>query len=65
MVEWSRLLRTNLYEIVKQYVSGQLTQMMLPGIGVGGYCLKDPLLFGLLRLKRDFQISQSENSKNK
>jgi UDP-N-acetyl-D-glucosamine dehydrogenase len=49
MVEWSRfaeLADVNLYEVVSAIrMRPTHSNMMLPGIGVGGYCLtKDPLL---------------------
>jgi UDP-N-acetyl-D-glucosamine dehydrogenase len=49
MVEWSRFAEeagVNIYEIVKAIrVRKTHANLMLPGIGVGGYCLtKDPLL---------------------
>ena len=49
MVEWSRfaeLADVNLYEVVSAIrLRPTHSNMMLPGIGVGGYCLtKDPLL---------------------
>ena len=49
IVEWSRfaeLAGVNLYEVVKAIrMRPTHSNMMLPGIGVGGYCLtKDPLL---------------------
>jgi nucleotide sugar dehydrogenase len=49
MIEWTRFAeeaKVNLYEIVKAIrVRDTHRNLMLPGIGVGGYCLtKDPLL---------------------
>ena len=49
MVEWtkfSEITRTNIYNIVKAIRKRETHKnIMLPGIGVGGYCLpKDPLL---------------------
>jgi UDP-N-acetyl-D-glucosamine dehydrogenase len=68
MVEWSRFAEeadVNLYEVV-QAIRMRPTHknMMLPGIGVGGYCLtKDPLLASWARQNlfgSDEKLGQSE-----
>lgn len=56
MVEWSRFAEdagVNLYEVVKAIRMRPTHQnMMLPGVGVGGYCLtKDPLLASWAKTK--------------
>lgn len=70
MVEWSRFAENagiNLYEIVKAIrLRPTHSNMMLPGIGVGGYCLtKDPLLasWASQTLTKDFyKLDQSEKA---
>ncbi len=62
MVEWSRFAEeagVNLYEVVSAIkMRDTHSNMMLPGIGVGGYCLtKDPLLASWAR-QRIFNSSE-------
>jgi len=56
MVEWSRFAEeagVNIYEVVNAIrMRDTHSNMMLPGIGVGGYCLtKDPLLASWARMR--------------
>ena len=68
MVEWSRFAeeaKVNLYDIVNAIrMRPTHKNMMLPGIGVGGYCLtKDPLMASWAKLKlfgSKSGLSQSE-----
>jgi UDP-N-acetyl-D-glucosamine dehydrogenase len=68
MVEWSRFAeeaKVDLYEVVNAIrMRDTHKNMMLPGIGVGGYCLtKDPLLASWSRQKifnSNHSLSQSE-----
>jgi nucleotide sugar dehydrogenase len=70
MVEWSRfaeLAGVNLYEVVNAIrMRPTHSNMMFPGIGVGGYCLtKDPLLASWSKqnlFDNDFPLIQSETS---
>ena len=70
MVEWSRfaeLADVNLYEVVTAIrMRPTHSNMMLPGIGVGGYCLtKDPLLASWSKqnlFNSKFPLKQSETS---
>ena len=70
MVEWSRfaeLADVNLYEVVSAIrMRPTHSNMMLPGIGVGGYCLtKDPLLASWSKqnlFKSSQPLKQSETS---
>jgi len=69
IVEWSRFAEeagVNLYEVVKSIkMRSTHSNMMLPGIGVGGYCLtKDPLMASWSRKNMFDSISleQSEVS---
>lgn len=70
MVEWSRfaeIANVDLYEVVKAIRKRPThNNMMLPGIGVGGYCLtKDPLLASWSKQKlfdSKHPLNQSENS---
>jgi UDP-N-acetyl-D-glucosamine dehydrogenase len=67
-VEWSRFAEesgVNLYEVVKAIrMRPTHNNLMLPGIGVGGYCLtKDPLLASWSRqtlFESDSELGQSE-----
>jgi nucleotide sugar dehydrogenase len=69
IVEWSRFAEeanVNLYEVVNAIrMRPTHKNMMLPGIGVGGYCLtKDPLLASWARqnlFDSPFGLTQSEN----
>jgi len=68
MVEWSRFAEeagVNIYEVVKAIRMRPTHQnLMLPGLGVGGYCLtKDPLLASWARMNlfgSDEPLEQSE-----
>jgi nucleotide sugar dehydrogenase len=70
MVEWSRfaeLADVNLYEVVSAIrMRPTHSNMMLPGIGVGGYCLtKDPLLASWAKqnlFNSELPLKQSETS---
>lgn len=70
MVEWSRfaeLADVNLYEVVSAIrMRPTHNNMMLPGIGVGGYCLtKDPLLASWAKqnlFNSNLPLKQSEKS---
>lgn len=70
MVEWSRfaeLAGVNLFEVVSAIRKRPThSNMMLPGIGVGGYCLtKDPLLASWAKqnlFNSDNPLEQSETS---
>lgn len=70
IVEWSRYAEeagVDLYEVVKAIrMRPTHSNMMLPGIGVGGYCLtKDPLLASWSRqnlIKGKGKLSCSENA---
>ena len=70
IVEWSRFAEqagVNLYEIVNAIrMRPTHSNMMFPGIGVGGYCLtKDPLLASWSKqnlFDTDFPLEQSEKS---
>jgi UDP-N-acetyl-D-glucosamine dehydrogenase len=70
MVEWSRfaeLADVNLYEVVSAIrMRPTHSNMMFPGIGVGGYCLtKDPLLASWSKqnlFNSKFPLKQSETS---
>ena len=70
MVEWSRfaeLADVNLYEVVNAIrMRPTHSNMMLPGIGVGGYCLtKDPLLASWAKqnlFNSKLPLKQSETS---
>ena len=70
MVEWSRfaeLANVNLYEVVSAIrMRPTHSNMMLPGIGVGGYCLtKDPLLASWAKqnlFNSEHSLNQSETS---
>ena len=70
MVEWSRyaeIAGVNLYEVVKAIkMRPTHSNMMLPGIGVGGYCLtKDPLLASWSKqtlFNSELPLIQSETS---
>jgi len=70
IVEWSRfaeLAGVNLYEVVNAIrMRPTHSNMMFPGIGVGGYCLtKDPLLASWSKqnlFDNDFPLIQSETS---
>jgi nucleotide sugar dehydrogenase len=68
MVEWSRFAEeagVDIYEVVKAIRMRPTHQnLMLPGLGVGGYCLtKDPLLASWARMnlfESDEKLGQSE-----
>ena len=70
MVEWSRFAEqadVNLYEVVSAIrMRPTHSNMMLPGIGVGGYCLtKDPLLASWAKqnlFNSELPLKQSETS---
>tara|TARA_Y100000741_G_C18238077_1_gene552519 strand:- start:88 stop:1587 length:1500 start_codon:yes stop_codon:yes gene_type:complete len=70
MVEWSRFAENanvNLYEVIDAIkMRPTHSNMMFPGIGVGGYCLtKDPLLASWSKkniFKRNEGLSQSEKA---
>jgi UDP-N-acetyl-D-glucosamine dehydrogenase len=70
IVEWSRfaeLADVNLYEVVRAIrMRPTHSNMMLPGIGVGGYCLtKDPLLASWAKqhlFNSSLPLKQSETS---
>ena len=70
MVEWSRFAEqadVNLYEVVSAIrMRPTHSNMMLPGIGVGGYCLtKDPLLASWAKqnlFNSELSLKQSETS---
>lgn len=70
MVEWSRFAENsgiNLYEIVNAIrLRPTHSNMMLPGIGVGGYCLtKDPLLASWAsqtQTKENLKLEESEKA---
>jgi nucleotide sugar dehydrogenase len=70
MVEWSRMAEeagVNLYEVVHAIRQRPThSNLMFPGIGVGGYCLtKDPLLASWARvnlLGRNDKLEQSETA---
>ena len=70
IVEWSRfaeLAEVNLYEVVDAIkMRPTHSNMMFPGIGVGGYCLtKDPLLASWSKqnlFNTDIPLNQSETS---
>ena len=70
MVEWSRfaeLANVNLYEVVNAIrMRPTHSNIMFPGIGVGGYCLpKDPLLASWAKqhlFHSDASLKQSETS---
>ena len=69
IVEWTRFAEetgVNLYEVINSIkMRPTHSNMMLPGIGVGGYCLtKDPLLASWSRNKifLSSKLNQSENA---